>query len=186
MEKTLHIFDFDDTLVISGAKIIVNHHDGTSKDLDSHTFATYKQQPGEEFDFSQFDLYPPDARIIPEIFQELKDAISLSGVESVVILTARGKPGPVRQFLSDSGISPVPEVVAVGDSNPLKKASYVSKRLSTHEYTIVRLFEDSMKNINAIGEVVEKQGIIFDYTKVDSSPTTLREYISELLKFKWL
>ncbi len=186
MEKILHIFDFDDTLVISGAKIIVNSLDGTSKELDSHTFATYVPEEGEEFDFGQFDTYPPDARIIPETFKELEKAIATSGIENVVVLTARGEQSPVVEFLSDSGISPTPEVAAVGDSNPAKKAAYVSKRLRDGEYTIVRLFEDSMKNIRAIGETTESAGIKFEYTKVDSSPTTLREYISEIIKFKWL
>ena len=155
--KVLHIFDFDDTLVSSNSNVVVNHGDGTQSVLSSDEYATYDEQPGDDLDFSDFDRYPEDAEIIEEVFEELFSAINRDGVESVVILTARENPIPVRDFLSDNGIKNI-EVHAVGSSNPRDKASYVIEKIKEENIGLVRVFEDNARNLREIRKVVKANG----------------------------
>ena len=61
MAKVLSIFDFDDTLITSSARVRVIHRDKTEEFLSSEDYANYDPLPGDEFDYSEFDAYPPGA-----------------------------------------------------------------------------------------------------------------------------
>ena len=52
--KKLSIFDFDDTLVSTNAKIHITHGDGEKETLTPAEYAVYEPQEGDEFDFSEF------------------------------------------------------------------------------------------------------------------------------------
>ena len=52
---TLHIFDFDDTLVRSDSMIRITHADNSHEILSSEEYSTYVEKPGDKFDFSDFD-----------------------------------------------------------------------------------------------------------------------------------
>lgn len=166
--KVLHIFDFDDTLIRSDDTVYIHHADGTETELDSEEFAKYVEQPGDVFDFSSFDEYPPNANLIEQVFSELKSSIALDGLGSVVILTARSNPVPVREFLSDNGIDGI-EIVATGTSNPMAKAQYVLNRVKTGDFNEVRVFEDNVQNIRTIEKVVEPTGVRLRSNRVASS-----------------
>ena len=155
---TLHIFDFDDTLIRSDSMIRITHADGSLEELSSEEYAKYREQPGDEFDFSDFDAYPANAQIIEEVFAELRAAIALDGPESVVILTARSNPDPVEQFLADSNITGV-EIRATGSANSMAKARYVLDRLKNEKFDEVRIFEDNASNIRTIQKVIEPTGV---------------------------
>ncbi len=183
MSRPFYIFDFDDTLVFSGAAVHVTHLDGTSESLESHEFATYVEQPGDEFDFSEFDIYPPDGQIINKTFKQLQQAISSAGIDSVVVLSARGKAGPMRQFLSDHGLSSNIEIVGVGDANPAAKVRFVDEKIKGGRFTEVILFEDSVANINAIRAHIADNypDITFQSNHVQAE-SLLRKTISRILK----
>ena len=153
----LHIFDFDDTLIHSTSSVIINHSNGTTSTLSSDQYATYDEQPDDELDFSDFDKYPEDAKIIGDVFTELQRAISRDGLSSVVILTARSNSEPVSSFLDNHGIPGV-EVQAVGSSDPRKKAEYVVSRISEENIRFIRVFEDNARNIREIRKVIRKNG----------------------------
>ena len=51
----LAVFDFDDTLVTSDSQVVVTHQNGKSEELSSSEYAMYVEQPGDEFDYSQFN-----------------------------------------------------------------------------------------------------------------------------------
>ena len=155
--KVLHIFDFDDTLVSSDSSVVIDHEDGSKTILSSDEYATYDELPGDELDFSDFDKYPQNAEIIEDVFEELSLAISKDGIESVVILTARENPVPVRDFLADVGIVGI-EVKAVGSSNPRDKADYVMSRVREEDIELVRVFEDNARNIREIRKVIRENG----------------------------
>lgn len=157
--KVLHIFDFDDTLIHSDSSVIINHADGNKSILSSDEYATYDELPDDEIDFSEFDRYPTNAELIETVFMELKSAISKDGLGSVVVLTARGNPTPVSQFLSDNGVPGI-EVHAVGSSNPMDKAKYVLSRVLDEEIDLVRVFEDNARNIREIRKVLRATGNI--------------------------
>lgn len=168
MSGTLHIFDFDDTLVRSDSQVRIIHPTGADQSLSSEEYAKYTPTGEEEFDFSDFEEYPANPRIIEEVFAELRSAIALDGPESVVILTARSNPDPVQQFLSDNNIEGI-EVQAVGDINPMKKARYVLDRIKNDDFEEVRVFEDNVKNIRTIRKVVDDSGIRFQSNRVTKS-----------------
>ena len=153
----LHIFDFDDTLVHSDSSVVVSHADGTESILSSDEYATYSERPGDKLDFSDFDQYPENAELIEDVFAELELAIAQDGLGSVVILTARANPMPVRQFLKDSGISDI-DVYATGSSNPRAKAEYVLSRVKEDNIDLVRVFEDNARNIREIRKVIRETG----------------------------
>ena len=62
--RTLHIFDFDDTLVQSDSNVVVTHGDGSTSVLSSAQYAKYKKQPEDIMDYSDFDRYPINPKII--------------------------------------------------------------------------------------------------------------------------
>ena len=152
----LYIFDFDDTLVSSGANVKVTHKDGVEEFLKSHEFATYNPLPGDVFDFSEFDVYPPDGKLITNTFKILKKAIKDAGHHNVMILSARGKVKPMKDFINDNGVTEPIEVVGVGSSNPAEKANVVLKRISQVPYNNIIIYEDSIDNIDAISNAVHK------------------------------
>jgi hypothetical protein len=162
---TLHIFDFDDTLIRADDMIRITHPDGTHESLSSEAYAKYQPTGEEEFDFSDFDRYPANPRIIEEVFAELRAAIALDGPESVVILTARSNPEPVRQFLADNNVTGI-EVHATGAAAAMKKARYILDRVMNEDFDEVRVFEDNAKNIRTIRKVVEPTGIKLQTNRV--------------------
>ena len=183
MNNTLFIFDFDDTLVFSGAVVRITHADGSKESLESHEFATYQEQPGDQFDYSEFDTYPPDGKIIKKTFSKMLDVISVHGPDNVIVLSARGNSVPMRQFLKDNGLSSNIEIVGVGSSNPQDKASYVEQKLKTGNWTSVEIFEDSVANINAIGSMISsKYPNIFYMKNHIQAEGILRKTVYNLLK----
>ena len=169
MADVLSIFDFDDTLVESDARVHVTHSDGTTSSLSSEKYAKYKAAPGDTFDFSEFEGYPPNGRLIAPTFRRLR--LALQHGNDVVVLTARGNPEPVQEYLRDSGVGV--EVVAVGSSDPMAKAAYVLGRVKSGGYEVVNVYEDNARNIRAIRRVVTVEGVKFNSTRVKAG--TLQE-----------
>lgn len=152
--KTLHIFDFDDTLVQSDSKVVITDSLGRERSLTSEEYASYVKQPGDVEDFSDFDRYPKNPTLIEPVFSELLAAISLDGIKNTIILTARSSPGPVRAFLASRDIKGI-HVEAVGSSNPIDKALYIIDLLKKDpEIKEVRVFEDNVRNIRTIQRLV--------------------------------
>ena len=161
--SVLHVFDFDDTLIRSDTNIIVNKKDGTKLELSSTEYKHYKPEEGDEFDYSEFDKYPFEAQIIENVFAELRAAVALGG--SVVILTARQNPEPVRSFLKDNDLQGV-SVVATGSDSPYAKAHYILTRLKTEDFDEAVVFEDNVKNIRTIRKVVTDAGFKLQTNRV--------------------
>ena len=171
--STLHIFDFDDTLVRADDKIRITHADGASESLSSEEFAKYVEQPGDQYDFSDFDQYPTNPTIVENVFAELRAAIALDGPGSVVILTARSNTKPVIEFLKDNDIEGI-AIVGTASDNPMRKAQYVLDRVKNGDYKEVRVFEDNARNIRTIRKVIEPTGI-----RLQTNRVTKRGVVSE-------
>ena len=88
----------------------------------------------------------------------MRAAIALDGPQSVVILTARSNPEPVRQFLQDNNIAGI-EIKATGTASSMAKARYVLDRLKNEDFDEVRVFEDNTNNIRTIQKVIEPTGV---------------------------
>jgi len=165
---TLHIFDFDDTLVRSDSVVKIIHPKGNEEVLSSEAYASYVPTGEEIFDFSDFDSYPTNPRIIDEVFAELRAAIALDGPHSVVILTARQNSQPVQEFLDNNKIPSI-HIEAVGTSNPMDKAKYILKRVKDDLFDEVRVFEDNVKNLRTIRKVMDNKGIQLQTNRVTRS-----------------
>ena len=133
-EKKLRVFDFDDTLVKSNSKVYVINK-GKKKTLTPGQFAIYNKRAGDEFDFSDFDKVI-EPKQIKSMFKVFNNIYKASGNRRLTILTARAAYKPVRKFLKDVGFSNV-YVVALGDSNPQKKADWIQSQIQKGYNTIL-------------------------------------------------
>lgn len=154
----LYIFDFDDTLIDSEASIRITQEDGSTIEMSSEKYAKYTAQPGDVFDFSDFDAYPKNPEVIEPVFAELRAAIASVGKDAVVILTARSNPTPVRLFLNENKVPEI-DIVTTGTSDPNAKAEYILSKVRSDSYNEVIVFEDNVRNIRTIRKVLTDQGI---------------------------
>ena len=193
MGKALYIFDFDDTLVDSGAKVKVVRADNSVDYYSSRQYRDYDRkykQPGDILNFDEFDVDPPDASVIQEVWDEFLRALSNTSA-IVIILTARANPVPVREFLEENGVKPIPPIEAVGDSNPDAKKEKVVEYINNSRegspnnpdewITDIYLWEDSLANIKAI-ESLSAEMPELNFTTELVTETTLQRFVRELLK----
>lgn len=147
MSKKLRVFDFDDTLVSSKSRVIVNKPSGERLFLAPGEYAVYEKQPGDEMDYSEFSqlINPREIKAMMKVFQIFYNA---GGSRRMTILTARGHEEPLREFLNDAGFTNV-EIVALGDSNPQKKADWIESKI-LDGYNDVFFADDSPKNVAAV------------------------------------
>ena len=146
-DKKLRIFDFDDTLVKTNSFIYVTHKDGKTSKLSPGEYAVYKEQPGDKFDYKDFQQVS-NPQLIKGYVELLRRMVSSGGSRDVFILTARSAEKPVAQFIKDLGIRGV-TVVALGDNNPEKKADWIEDKVKAG-FDDVYFVDDSPKNVDAV------------------------------------
>ena len=151
-EKKLRVFDFDDTLVKSNSKVYVMNK-GKRKTLTPGEFAIYKKKSGDEFDFSDFDKVI-EPKQIKSMFKVFNNIYKASGSRRLTILTARAAYKPVRKFLKDVGFNDV-YVVALGDSNPQKKADWIQSQIQKG-YNDILFLDDSPMNVKVVKKLKQK------------------------------
>ena len=151
-EKKLRVFDFDDTLVKSNSKVYVMNK-GKRKTLTPGEFAIYKKKSGDEFDYSDFDKVI-EPKQIKSMFKVFNNIYKASGSRRLTILTARAAYKPVRKFLKDVGFNDV-YVVALGDSNPQKKADWIQSQIQKG-YNDILFLDDSPKNVKVVKQLKQK------------------------------
>lgn len=158
--KKLRVLDFDDTLVKTKSKIYVtNSITGKSFILTPGKYAVYKKKTGDVFDYKDFsDVIEPEQ--IKYTTQLLHKMAKGSGDRMTVILTARAKFEPVKQYLSDIGIRNV-RVIALGDSDPEKKADWIEDMVKNKGYDDIFFIDDSQNNVNAVERRLRGLGVKF-------------------------
>ena len=151
--KKLRVFDFDDTLVKTNSFIYVKHSGGKKSKLTPGEYAVYEPKSEDQFDFSDFEKVnqPQEIKGITKL---LKTVAKSEGERKVVILTARGKYKPVKDYLKDIGLDDM-YVVALGDSDPQKKADWIEDKIK-RGYNDVFFIDDSHKNVAAVSKLKEK------------------------------
>jgi len=162
--KELLVMDFDDTLVKTKGKIYVTKDSGEKKELTPAEYAAYQKKPGDKFDYSDFvNVTTPEA--INWTQDILKNAIEKNGIDSVLILTARGRAAEpeIRAYLASQEINPNIPIEMLGDSDPEKKAQFL-KMLAMLGYSEIKFYDDSEKNIKAARETANK---LLDKAKID-------------------
>ena len=153
-KKRLRVFDFDDTLVKTDCKIRVVKRDGVVADLTPGQFATYDPSSTDEFDFSDFEkLIKP--KQIKQIVKILQNVVNKHGADSAIVLTSRGSPTPVIEFLNDIDM-PFIDVVALNSIDPNDKAWYIEQLLKKGDIELIEFFDDSVRNVDAVKKLKEK------------------------------
>ena len=154
--KTLHVYDFDDTLVKTKSDVIVQRADGSNYKLDSHAFATHKLKPGEKYDFANFDKIIDTSLPIMRNIQQIKKSLANPSIKTT-ILTARRIAFPIMKHLRDSyGINTY--VVGTGSSDPEKKADWIEKQIN-RGYTNIKFMDDSLANLDAVQNRLQDKNV---------------------------
>jgi len=159
-KNTLHIYDFDDTLVFTKSIVhIKNTKTKKRKQIPVSKFYEYELKPNEEFDLSELENLS-NMQTLP-LFQEFIEDIRTLGPDNVVILTARFDPSPVYKFLKKFGISSV-QVIPVGLKNPTlsdrhvaatRKKKWIRKQIIARNLGFLVYFDDNEGNIAAAKEL---------------------------------
>jgi hypothetical protein len=153
----LTIFDIDDTLFRTTAQIKVVKDGKIIKSLNNQEFNTYKLQPGESFDFGEFqnaEKFNKESIPIEPMIAKLKAIINNAGNSKVIMLTARSDFDNKELFLDtfrkygiDMSRVHVHRAGNLGGSPSQNKAVWIRKYLDTGKFARVRLYDDAMSNI---------------------------------------
>ena len=189
-KQGLTIFDIDDTLLHTTAKIRVVKNGAVVRELTNQEFNTYTLAPGEEFDFGEFrsaEKFNRESRPIEPMINLLKSILRNATNSRVIMLTARADFDDKNLFLDtfkQYGIDMSQVHVhragnLPGDDHPAeKKAIWVRQYLDTGRYGRVRLFDDSMNNLRVFNSLqAEYPGVLFYayYVKPDGSLTSISQ-----------
>ena len=152
--KKLWVFDFDDTLVKTDSCTHVTSATGEKFDLTPGELAVYEKQPGDVFDYTDFEqLINP--RPVKWVNRILRNVYAHHGAGNIVILTARGHSEPVQHWLSMVGLSDI-EIATLGNTSAQMKADWISDRIERDGYTSVEFFDDSHKNVTAVNSLRQR------------------------------
>ena len=146
---TFAVFDFDETLALTDSEILVTDDNGKKiKSLTPAKYAVYIPEPGENFDFSEFDIVKDGQPT--QLVSVLRD-VAACGTTAAAILTARGPKAqePIRQFFADMGIK-LQIIDTVNTSDPQAKARKIKGYLRDFNPRVIHFFEDSPKNLDAV------------------------------------
>ena len=183
MAKTLYVTDFDDTLAKTDALVYLVRG-GEQIALTPAEYATYEEQPGDTFDFSDFDQLK-NPQPIQRFARLIKKAVANKRIDKVAVLTARSHTKPISEFLKSIGIESGVSIAALGDANPQRKANYIEKHIQDG-YTRVAFVDDSIKNIEAVRQLGQKypQAKILTHQAKAHKPETKRTSIKQFLTTK--
>ena len=183
-KNQLVIFDIDDTLLHTTAKINVIKDGKVVRSLTNQEFNNYQLQPGEEFDFGEFrDARKFEEESVPigPMLDKLK--ADLAAGHDVVMLTARAdfdNQKAVWRTFKRHGIDINRDVHLYragnlpGDDSPaLKKAVHVTKWLNSGKYDHVTMYDDSEKNLFVFKGLEKKfPGVEFEAHHVSAEGET--------------
>jgi hypothetical protein len=158
----LTIFDIDDTLFHTTAKILIKKKGKVIHSLSTSEFNSYQLKPGETEDFSEFadaDKFYKESTPIKKMFAKAKAIVKNAEAHpnsKVVIVTARDDFNNRDRFLDtfrkygfDIDKVRVERAGKIsGQFIPaFKKAIIIKNYLDTKQFSKVRLFDDSINNL---------------------------------------
>ena len=158
--KGLTIFDIDETMFITRAKVHVVKNGKVVKKLDNQEFNTYRKKPGEDYDFGEFKnaevfnrTSTPIARMINKVKVILKNATKAGS--RVIIVTARPNFDNKKIFLDTfrkQGIDIdkiyVERAGNLGSGPAADNKRVIFKKyLNQKIYKRIRLFDDARSNL---------------------------------------
>lgn len=159
---TLTIFDIDETLFHTKAKVKVVKGGRLVRELDNQEFNTYQRKPGEEYDFGQFknaEYFRKTSVPVEKMVERARKVVKAKGNphSRAIIVTARADFDDKEMFLQtfrDHGIDidqmHVERAGNLGiDSSAEAKKVVFRKYLNTKNYIKTRLYDDAMSNLVA-------------------------------------
>lgn len=152
--RTLHVYDFDDTLVKTNTTIKIIKSDGTTQELTSREYVNYMPKPGDKLDFSNFDKLINSSKPIITNIGNIRKSINTPNIKTT-ILTARKLAFPIMYHLRKK-YKINAYVVAVGGSNPELKADWIEKQVVNSGYNNIVFTDDSEHNLDAVRRRLEK------------------------------
>jgi hypothetical protein len=166
--KGLTIFDVDDTMFVSKARVrVLNKKTKQVKSLTPKEYNDYKLKSGEEWDYGEFKsskIFYQTATPIGRILQKAKAIIknATKTGSRVIIVTARADMDDKNLFMKTFEAHGIPlgnrrEGVYVeragnlGGRNAAENKKVVFRKyLKTGEYGRIRLFDDHLDNLKAL------------------------------------
>lgn len=169
--RTLNVWDIDDTLGKTDAKVVVMKDGKIHKTLAPGEYNHYKLQPGEELDFSQFrsgKIFRDTFKPINNVLDRAKEIVwNQSENSHSIIITARADFDDHKEFLEafrDHGF-PIDHVYVErsGNLSKLKPSSpahinkgvILKKYLKTGKWDRVRMWDDHEKNLEMLFKVAD-------------------------------
>ena len=149
------LFDVDDTLIHSNVKVYVKKDGEVIKKLSSSEYNSYKLQPGESFDYTEFK----DENILNNnsVFLKYWDTLQREYRQGthIGILTARASKDMFYRFFKNNGIDIKQELVfAISDPSIRLKGKTIEdrkaeviKRLAKWGYRTIVFFDDNIDNL---------------------------------------
>lgn len=166
---TLTIFDIDETLFHTKAKVAVVKDGKVVRMLDNQEFNTYKRKAGEEYDFKEFksaEVFRKTSVPVVKMIEKAKAIVKAkkNPHSRAIICTARADFDNKKMFLQtfrDHGL-PIDEMhveragnLGIDSSAEAKKVIF-RKYLNTQNYTKSRLYDDAMSNLKAFLELSDE------------------------------
>lgn len=158
-----YVFDVDDTLIKSGSKIKVINNGQVVRKLTPQEFNVYKKEPGETFDFSEFDqIINPKKYKAWKVLENVNRKITQGKSNSTIyILTARGSGvvDALEKFLAANKITQInrENIFAIGDKGGVKtvaeKKRDVLEQIKAKHSGQVTFFDDAVDNIELAREI---------------------------------
>lgn len=189
--KGLTIFDIDDTMFTSNARVRVkNKNTGDVKELSPQEYNSYKLGKEEEWDYGEFKsskifykTATPIGKMVTKFKAILKNATKAGS--KVILVTARADMDDRDLFLKTFEVNGYPiknvYIERAGnlglDSSAKNKELVFKKYLDTGEYKRIRLFDDHIENLHALLKLRhDYQDVTFEAYRVkkDGSVQTVK------------
>ena len=161
-ESKLAVFDFDDTLAVSDSMVILKKASGEVIEMTPAEYNVYAPVEGDSFDYSQFEnvMNPKEVTQITRIMtNHIKKENTDPEGRKIAVLTSRAEPAKdnIINYLKSLDIDMTNvEVITLGDSDPYSKKSWIEAEVRQGGFDKVLFFDDSQKNIDAVGELVDE------------------------------
>lgn len=159
------LFDVDDTLVHTTARIGVIKDGIIIKKISNKTFNNYNLKPGESFDFTEFADYKWLEKEIPTKYLNTLKREYKKGSQ-IGILTARNSCNGIKRFLKKHNIDIDKKLIFATDDPKLGLSGTVNQRKSEvisilyhRGYTTFIFFDDSEKNLESAKALEKVFGI---------------------------
>ena len=190
--KGLTIFDIDDTMFTSKARVRVkNNNTNQVKELSPKEYNNYKLRSGEEWDYGEFKsskLFYKTATPIGKMVTKFKAILrnATKKGSKVILVTARADMDDRDLFLKTFEANGYPldnvYIERAGnlglDSSAKNKEIVFKKYLDTGKYKRIRLFDDHIENLYALLNLSDSyQDVDFEAYRVkkDGSIRTIRK-----------